>query len=89
MADYYVRYKVTDGVEDKKTPLIAVRMFEEGDSFFTERFDPKTAAWVHDPEVLWNVSGMGGGTDYTPVEKDKMKGILKTIVARVKKETLH
>lgn len=89
MADYFVRYNVTDGVEDTTTPLIAVRMYEEGDSFFTERFDPKTSAWVHDPEVLWNVSGMGGGTDYTPVGKDEMGDILRTILARGKTKTLH
>lgn len=86
MADYFVRYNVTDGEENLDDPIIAYRIYDEGDARFYERFDIETKAWVHDPKVLWDVSGMGGDGDYLPTPVDEMEGVLKSILARGKKE---
>lgn len=68
--DYYTR-KLVDPISGEMGRTIAVCRMEEGATIITERWDPVTGGWIHDPRVLADVIGLSGTMPYEKTDESE------------------
>jgi len=81
----YYKQVITDPKNKRYLEAVAIcRMDLSPGNVITERFDPDTETWFHDPNVLGSASGMSGGSDFIEISQSIANQIRSKLCQTIK-----